>query len=410
MTAKPSPHSQHQFISPFHSDKRELSALAEIAQKMVRNAVDLLMLDDCALALVDEAGTNLVIRAISQADSTTEQVADTIFPLHEGPLANIASQREALILSNARFDARMQTLAGETSRTVIGLPLLVQDQLLGVLIASSSTQFTPEKLPLLTLLAEQITLALTNARQAALVRDADRMKANFLSLVTHELRSPLNTINGYLDLVLEGIAGELNEQQQEFIQRARAGSEHLYALLEDLLLASRSDSGQLRLSCAPASLEEMVTNAVEELEMVARDGKVTVEIQLPDALPALFVDGVRFQQVVRNLLSNALRFTPAGGRVMISARVLPAQGDGEQEHIEVRVRDTGIGIAPEYHERIFERFFQVPPPGGGRTSGQGLGLAIVKMIVELHGGRVHVESTPGEGSTFAFTLNVFAQE
>src|SRR5579884_2325350 len=227
--------------------------------------------------------------------------------------------------------------------------------------------------------------------------------SHFLSLVSHELRSPLNTLNGYLDLLLEGIAGELNEQQREFVQRARAGSEHLYSLLEDLLLIARADAGQLRLNRTAHSLEELVNAAREELELAIMDAGVTLEIALPANLPELFVDATRIQQVLRNLLSNALRFTPAGGRVTIAARVVP----DEHERIEVNVRDTGCGIAPEYLERVFERFFQVPQAEGGRGGGQGLGLAVVKTIVEAHGGSVRVESAPGEGSTFLFTLDTF---
>jgi signal transduction histidine kinase len=227
--------------------------------------------------------------------------------------------------------------------------------------------------------------------------------SHFLSLVSHELRSPLNTLNGYLDLLLEGIAGELNEQQREFVQRARAGSEHLYSLLEDLLLIARADAGQLRLNRTAHSLEELVNAAREELELAIMDAGVTLEIALPANLPELFVDATRIQQVLRNLLSNALRFTPAGGRVTIDAHAVPARQEGERERVEVSVRDSGCGIAPEYLERVFERFFQAPRAEGGR-GGQGLGLAVVKTIVEAHGGRVWVESTPGEGSTFLFTL------
>lgn len=231
--------------------------------------------------------------------------------------------------------------------------------------------------------------------------------SHFLSLVSHELRSPLNTINGYLDLLLEDIAGELNEQQREFVQRARAGSEYLYALLEDLLLTARADAGQLRLNQVALSPEDLVTSSLEEIELTALDAGVTLETSLPADLPALFADATRVQQVMRNLLSNALRFTPAGGRVTIAARLLPALRDGEREMVEVRVQDTGCGIAPEYHERIFERFFQAPRSEGGRGGGQGLGLSVVRTIVELHGGKVWVESTPGEGSAFLFTLDTF---
>lgn len=401
MTAKFSSHPQHSFISSFRSIGSEQSILTVTVKKIAQNAVELLHLTACAIALLDDAGVNLLVL-------TAEGDAPLVFPLRQEPLAALADQREPLILRDAHLDVHLQPLAEHVTCTLACLPLFEREQLSGVLLASSALPdaFSPEQLRALTLLAEQAALATSNARQAEAMRDVNRMKANFLSLVTHELRSPLNTINGYLDLILEGIAGEINEQQEEFIRRARASSEHLYALLEDLLLASRADAGQLRLNRAPASLEELVMGAIEELEVTALDGQVQLEADLAPDLPLLVVDSVRLQQVLRNLLINALRFTPAGGRVTVSVCVQSTRQDGTAERIEVRVSDTGIGIAQEYHERIFERFFQIPRTEGGRSNGQGLGLTIVKMIVELHGGQVWLESVPGAGSTFAFTLDV----
>ena len=243
--------------------------------------------------------------------------------------------------------------------------------------------------------------------------DIERLKAHFISMITHELRSPLNTINGYLDLALEGIAGELNQQQREFVQRARAGSEHLYALIEDLLLISRADAGQLRLNYDFIRLPEIIANAIEELELIAMDNDISIKIEIASDFPQIYADAVRMQQVVRNLINNALRFTPSYGSVTISARVNnnptettaaeSIETNKDQQQIEVQIRDTGYGIAPEYHKQIFDRFYQIPGVNG-RVSGQGLGLTIVKMIVELHGGRVSVESMPNSGSTFNFTL------
>ncbi|HEY0755418.1 MAG TPA: GAF domain-containing sensor histidine kinase [Ktedonobacteraceae bacterium] len=403
MTAQPTSHAQHPLISPFHSIGGEWSALAGIVQKIACNAIELLHLTDCTVALLDDAGVDLVFLPSGQDPLKELRIA---FPLLQGPLAAFAEQREALILRDVRLDARMQPLVGEAKCSLACLPLLEQERVQGWLIACDPCQdaFPPEHIRVLALLAEQVTLATSNARRAEMVRDANRMKANFLSLVTHELRSPLNTINGYLDLLLEGIAGETNEQQHEFLRRARAGSEHLYALLEDLLLASRADARQLRLHRVPASLGELVDAAIEELELTAQDGQVTLQSRLPAHLPLLLLDTVRTQQVLRNLLINALRFTPAGGSVTVSARILPASEDKGEQLLEVRVCDTGVGIAPEYHARIFERFFQIPAAEGGRTSGQGLGLAIVKLIIELHGGQVSVESMLGAGSTFVFRL------
>src|SRR5215472_6235399 len=251
-------------------------------------------------------------------------------------------------------------------------------------------------------------LSLMIARDVTAIRDAVRARSKFLSMIAHELRSPLNAIHGYLDLVLDDIAGPVNEQQREFIQRARSGSEHLYALLEDLLIIARADSGQLHLNREEASLEEIITSAREELEITAIDNGISIDIDIDADFPPIYVDGIRVQQVLRNLLSNALRFTPSGGDIAVSARVRysePASPqETQKEWVEVRVRDSGIGISPPHQLRIFERFYQVPRSEGGRSTGQGLGLAIVKMIVELHGGQVLLESIPSRGSTFIFTL------
>jgi signal transduction histidine kinase len=232
--------------------------------------------------------------------------------------------------------------------------------------------------------------------------------SHFLSLVAHELRSPLNTINGYLDLTLEGMAGELNDQQREFIRRARASSEHLYSLLEDILLIARADAGQLHLKRTRHSLVMVADAAIEELELSAQDAGVTIEVRVPADFPELWIDAVRMQHSLRNLLSNALRYTPAGGHVTISAGLLPAPEQAAQL-VEIRVRDTGCGIAAEYHDHVFARFFQMPRPEGGRGSGQGLGLAVVKEIVQLHGGRVGIESIPEMGCTVILTLDALHQ-
>ncbi len=252
-------------------------------------------------------------------------------------------------------------------------------------------------------------LCLVMARDVTAIRDATRMKANFISMITHELRSPLNAINGYLDLALSGVAGEINEQLREFLQRSRSGSEQLYGLVEDLLLVSRADAGQLRLSREVISLNDVITDAVDELELTAKDKGIDLSVDIDANFPQLYADPVRLQQVLRNLISNALRFTEPKGSVTVSALleyVDGADADTEDRDVRIaklRVSDTGCGITPEHQQRIFDRFYQIPQ-NTMRITGQGLGLAIVKMIVELHGGHVIVESVPGKGSTFTCIL------
>jgi len=238
--------------------------------------------------------------------------------------------------------------------------------------------------------------ALVIARDTTPLREMDRMKANFISMVTHELRTPLNAINGYLDLALEGVAGELNERLHEFVRRARSSSEHLTSLVDDLLLISRADAGQFRLNIGQANLSAIIKEAIEEVELLAADAKVKLVARLAPELPPFPGDEGRLKQVVRNLLTNAIKFTPEGGQVTLV-------GEARRNQIEIAIHDTGRGIPPEHLLRIFERFYQVAR-GQGSRGGQGLGLAIVKTIVERHHGSISVESSPGEGSTFTVSL------
>jgi signal transduction histidine kinase len=295
---------------------------------------------------------------------------------------------------------------GELSE--IAVPLLARNVLYGVLVLLRFEPFHGQELRYACDICNMAAIALENMELFKRCRSDQEQLRVFLSTISHELRSPLNTINGYLELALSGAGGALNAQQHEFVQRARMGSEHLYALLEDLLLISRADADQLRLNREITSLPQIVADAVEELELTATDHSIAIKVEIPERFPRLYADAVRLQQVLRNLISNALRFTPPGGQVIISACVETLMQEIDSEEpvsvVKLQVRDTGVGIAPEFHERIFERFFQIPREYERRTGGQGLGLAVVKLIVELHGGSVRVDSVLGGGSVFMCTL------
>jgi len=389
---------------PREDESRELS---DALQRIVENTGALLEVSNCSVTLSDAKGVTVVTQTTQPGQGRSYR--STRFRLNEGIASWVAEHREPLVVNNVRLDPRFKRQGRTAVGSMMCAPLVDQGNFMGILTASSpqTDAFSLRQLRVLTIFAEQAVLAMTNARQAQQLRDASQVKAKFLSMVTHELRAPLNTINGYLDLALTGAAGELNEEQREFMQRARAGSEHLYALIEDLLLISRADAGQLHLNREEISLEEIMTNAVEELEITAVDNDITITADVAEDVPLVWADSVRMQQVLRNLISNALRFTPADGSIRVAARSMGGDRpgpDAEDEWVEIAVQDTGCGIAGEYQQRIFERFYQVPHSSGGRASGQGLGLAAVKTIVELHGGRVTVESVPGEGSVFSFTL------
>lgn len=221
-------------------------------------------------------------------------------------------------------------------------------------------------------------------------------QANILSMISHELRTPLNTINGFLEIVLEGLVGELTPKQREFLGYAHTSTQHLTRLVEDVLLMSKADAGQFLLRLAPLDLGAAIGRTVAALQTSAEASQITLTARQEGALSSVLADELRIQQVLNNLLGNALKFTPAGGSVTITAAVYGMQA-------RVSVCDTGAGLAADELERVFERFYQSPSTAGS-GAGSGLGLAIARLIVQQHGGRIWAEQRAGGGAVFRFTL------
>jgi signal transduction histidine kinase len=233
------------------------------------------------------------------------------------------------------------------------------------------------------------------------IERANRLKSEFLASMSHELRTPLHTVIGFSELLGEEIEGPLNEKQKRFIGHIHKDSLHLLELINDILDLSKIEAGHLELRREPFD----VASAIEEvLSSVRAQGsaksiQLTTSVSVPTALDA---DRVRFKQVLYNLLSNAVKFTPQGGRIDVNAQVV----DG---FLEIAVTDTGIGIAKEEHASVFNKFHQVGATTKGVREGTGLGLAITKHLVEQHGGSIRLESEPGQGSCFTFTVPFSAQ-
>jgi two-component system phosphate regulon sensor histidine kinase PhoR len=239
--------------------------------------------------------------------------------------------------------------------------------------------------------------AVTVARDNTPLKAANRMRSNFISMVSHELRTPLNSLNGFLEIVLEGQAGPLRPRQEEFLNYARTSTHALMRLVEDIVFISRADTGQFTLRREAADVSELVAPVLRAHQLAAQRAGIDLRVDIVSDLPLACVDESRIQQVLHNLVMNAIKFTPAPGAVVISAtRELGA--------LRLAVRDTGTGVVPEDQVRIFERFYQSESIAKGNAAGYGLGLAIAKLIVEQHGGRIWVESPPGTGATFAFTV------
>jgi two-component system phosphate regulon sensor histidine kinase PhoR len=235
------------------------------------------------------------------------------------------------------------------------------------------------------------------ARDVTALNAANRMRANFISMVSHELRTPLNTINGFLEIVLDGQVGPLNERQQEFLEYAHISTQQLATLVEDILFISKADSGQFTLRRGEVPVAKLIAQVLNSLQAVAEKAEVRLVADVAASLPTIPADELRLQQVLTNLLNNAIKFSAARSEVTLTVR---AEGD----ELVFTVADRGKGIAAEDHQRIFERFYQSEGGARARAGGYGLGLSIAKLIVEQHGGRIWVESALGEGATFAFTM------
>ncbi len=222
---------------------------------------------------------------------------------------------------------------------------------------------------------------------------ANRHKSEFLANMSHELRTPLNAIIGFSEALRERMFGELNAKQAEYLDDIHASGRHLLSLINDILDLSKIEAGRMELDvshfAAPAALEAAMSLVRER----AHRGGIALSLDIEPGLGEVRADERKFKQILLNLLSNSIKFTPAGGRVAVRAGL---NGAG----LEVAVHDTGIGIAPEEQKAVFEEFRQVGP----RAEGTGLGLALTKRFVELHGGSIRLESAPGQGSTFTFTL------
>ena len=246
----------------------------------------------------------------------------------------------------------------------------------------------------------EATLRNRNAELEALnlrLKEMDRLKSNFVNLVSHELRTPLSAVRGFAEFLEDRLGGPLTEEQASYVAEIQRGAERLQALLDDLLDFARVDAGTFRLAHEDIDLVAIVGTTLESLRPLARARQIALEGPRGETQLRLRADPGRVSQILLNLVGNALKFTPAGGRVSVTVLARGAEA-------RVEVQDDGAGIAPEHLPHLFERFYQVDSGNSRRSGGAGLGLPICKALVAAHGGQIGVTSTLGAGSVFWFTL------
>jgi signal transduction histidine kinase/HAMP domain-containing protein len=307
--------------------------------------------------------------------------------------------------SDPDYDKRLPIGPG---RQLLGVPMMREGSPIGVLTVSwSKTGAIPEKfVRILQTFADQAVIAVENVRLFHEIQEksrelevANKHKSEFLANMSHELRTPLNAIIGFSEVMLNGMAGPVAADQKEFIGDIRDSGKHLLALINDILDLSKIEAGKMELDIARFDLPAAIDNAITLVRGRADRQGIRLQTSIDDEVAEYDGDERKFKQIVLNLLTNAVKFTPEGGTVTLAA----ARANGAYEF---SVNDTGIGIAAEDQEKIFEEFRQVGTDYARKAEGTGLGLTLTRRLVELHGGTIRVASEPGRGSTFTFTLPI----
>jgi signal transduction histidine kinase len=385
--------------------------LGTVRTTIVSRAVQLSRLDGGVVFEYDGAAEEFVNRAATETGGAlAEARRATRIRKGDGMVGRTAITLEPAQVPDiavlGAYDSPLRVNLIESGvRAILAVPMVREDRLIGCLVVSRNRpgDFPDEAVELLRTFATQSALAIQNARLFKEIEDksrqleaASRHKSEFLANMSHELRTPLNAIIGFSEVLGERMFGALNEKQEEYLKDIHASGQHLLSLINDILDLSKIEAGRMELELTDFDLPATLDNALTLVRERAGRRGIALVLTVDERLAQVRADERKVRQVVLNLLSNAIKFTPEGGG--IDVRAVPVDG-----MVEISVRDTGVGIAPEDQEAIFEEFRQVGT-AAKKVEGTGLGLALSRKFVDLHGGRIWVTSQVGTGSAFTFTI------
>ncbi|MCA9936884.1 MAG: GAF domain-containing protein, partial [Anaerolineales bacterium] len=399
---------------------RDMSALVDMAKQVTSNLnltsvlqttvqalQKLLNARASTITMLSKDGTELIVEA---AAGINPEFVHAKMKLGEGVSGEVV-RRAATIYIRDTYREPDFLFFDEVVRSLLVVPIIIRDEASGTMTVDSDrpNAFSSSDIQLMTIAAAQVSIAISNARlfeeleeraeelaeAYEELKESDRLKDELVQNVSHELRTPLTFVKGYVDLLLDGEMGLMNTAQQEALQIVSTKTDEITRLIADIMTLQRIDNSNLQMQ--QISMKGLVKNSVAGHNLVAEKNGLILETHLPQTDPEAFVDQGRINQVLDNLIGNAIKFSPDGGKIVIT---LEDKGD----KILLSVKDEGVGVPEDKILRIFDRFYQVDGSSRRRFGGTGLGLAIAKRIVEAHQGMIWVESKINQGSTFYFEL------
>jgi signal transduction histidine kinase/ActR/RegA family two-component response regulator len=383
--------------------------LDEVLTTIVTHSVQLTDTDGGSLLEYDAASREFhILAAYGTSPELLEALQRTRISLDGtlvGRVCREGQPQSVAALENASRDPHLQRLHAAGWRSVLAVPMLNEGEIVGALLVRRRTSgdFSQDTADLLQTFASQSALAIVNARlfrelerKSGELQVASRHKSEFLASMSHELRTPLNAVIGFSEVLLQRMFGDINDRQEDYLRDILGSGRHLLELLNDILDLSKVEAGRMELEPSTFSVKGALEYGLAMVRERAATHAITLDLDVDRAIGDIVTDELRFKQVVVNLVSNAVKFSGDGGRVSVRAV-------RENDELRVTVADTGIGVAPEDQERIFESFQQAGR-SRSQSEGTGLGLTLCRRIVELFGGRMWLDSEVGVGSTFGFSV------
>jgi signal transduction histidine kinase len=385
--------------------------LERLLKLISKTAAELVNSQDASIILEDPRTGTLVF--LAAAGPKSDELKKIQVPIKGSIAGTVFKSQEPLIVQDTGTDPRHYSgvdrdLEFETY-SLLAVPMIFKERPIGVLEAVNKLnhgRFSEHDVQILSTLASQAAVAIENARLVAELQEAnvrlaelDQLKSSFIAIASHELRTPLALILGYATFLRE----EADDAASEQIDMVLQGAIQLKGLIEDMVNLSHLEAGSAELDLSEFILQDVIQRAIEAQQQFADTKSLEIRQSLPAAAICVRADLEKISIVLNNLLNNAIKFTPAGGRIQVAVRL-------QTGIVAVSIADTGIGIPQNELERIFDQFYQVESPLTRREGGMGLGLSIARGIVELHGGRIWAESVPGRGSRFTFTLPILWED